>query len=193
MTCCIRESRESSGRSDSLYLSGVPSAILAHAVRLRQSASGTEPAFWSAGSGTAYLPTVELTACRFRFGSPTLSSEPVFVSDQVRSSVELPLPFASAAALVLRKYAVPLALVSKSPVVGDWAGQIVNPGLPFGSARPVSTWVTVTEVAPDASWAFDITSMWVIVHEPSGLEVSLTATSIVFVPAATGLPSASES
>src|SRR6185369_17214421 len=149
------ESSESSGRSVSLYLSGVPSAALAHEVTLRQSASGTEPTFWSAGRGTAYLPTVLLTTWTPRFGV-LLTREVVLVRDQVNRSVDVPLPFASSAAFVLRKYSVPPLARSYCAAVGDCAGQTVKPGLPFGSARLVSIWVTVTDSAPEASSDFDI-------------------------------------
>ena len=38
-----------------------------------------------------------------------------------------------------------------------------------------------------------VASMCVMVHDPSGLLVELTAVSMVLVPAASGLPAASES
>src|SRR4051812_7198026 len=100
----MRESRGSMRPSTSLNLSGVPQTTLAQEVRLRQSASGTGPAFCSAGSGTAYSPTGEVTTCTPRSGVDPVASEPVLVRDQVSSCEERPVPLASSAALVLRKY-----------------------------------------------------------------------------------------
>src|SRR4051794_40266960 len=103
----MRESRLSSGRSVSLYLSGVPSVAFAHAVMFKQSASGVGPSFWFAGGGTAYMPTGDWTALSTTCGADARVL--VLVSDQVSSELELPLPFASSAAFVLRKYSVPPA------------------------------------------------------------------------------------
>src|SRR5256885_7181293 len=103
----MRESRLSSGRSLSLYLSGVPSVAFAHAVMFRQSASGVGPAFWLAGIGTPYVPTVDPTTRSATAGAD--ARLPVLVSDQVSRVSEVPVPFASSAAFVLRKYSVPPA------------------------------------------------------------------------------------
>src|SRR4051795_13251582 len=95
ITCCIRESSESSGRSVSLYLSGVPDTVFAHHVTLRQSASGTGPAFCTAGSGTAYAPTVDFVTCRFSAGAAPEFNDAVLVTDHVSRSLDVPVPLAS--------------------------------------------------------------------------------------------------
>src|SRR4051794_11666690 len=123
---------------------------------LRQSASGTGPTFCSARSGNAYDGTAEATTCTPRSGVEPVASDLVFVSDQVSSWLELPVPFASGAAFVLRKYSVPPARVSYDAAVGDCDGHTVNPGWPPGAARPVSIWVTRTDSAPLTIWAFDM-------------------------------------
>src|SRR3954470_21740020 len=156
ITCCIRVSSESSGRSVSLNLSGVPDTALAHAVTFRQSASGVGPAFCTAGSGTAYGLTVDFATCTLSAGATPELSDAVLVTDHVSRSLDVPVPLASSAAFVLRKYSVPLAVVAYCPAVGDCAGHTVKPGWSPGAARLVSIWLTVTELAPDASCALDI-------------------------------------
>ena len=66
-------------------------------------------------------------------------SEAVLVRAQTRIWFELrgpmlaPLPCASSAALLLRKYSVPPALLSWVPPGGAWAGARVKPELPLSS------------------------------------------------------------
>src|SRR3954452_13356187 len=102
------------------------------------------------------MPTDEATTWTPRSGVEPAAKDLVLVNDQVSSCEDRPVPLASSAALVLRKYSVPPAAVAYCAVVGDCAGQMVKPGCPPGAARLVSTWVTRTEVAPETSWALDI-------------------------------------
>ena len=95
---------------------------------LRQSACGTDPTFWAASSGNAYVGTAEDTTWTPRSGVEPVASDVVLVSDQVSSWSERPVPLASGAAFVLRKYSVPPARVSYDAAVGDWDGHTVNPG-----------------------------------------------------------------
>src|SRR5690349_4059519 len=131
--------------------SGAPRTTVAQASVFRQSASGTEPAFWVAGGGTEYRRTGTRELLSDTFGW-FVSRDRVLVRFQVTMLLEVPAvsPVASSAALEDRKNSVPLAALEKSRVVGDCAGQIVKPLRPL-SAPVVSNWVTSTLASPRAS------------------------------------------
>jgi hypothetical protein len=86
------------------------------------------------------------------------ASEAVFVSPHTSRSRDDPLPFASSAALELRKNSVPPASVAYC-ADGDCAGHRVKPGLP-ASAPAVSNCVTVRVGVLAASACFEKAYTW---------------------------------
>jgi hypothetical protein len=117
-----------------------------------------------AGGGTEYVFTrtrVLLSATLGWF----VSRDRVLVRFQVTIVLDVPWvsPVASSAALDDRKNSVPLAAREKSPAVGDWAGQIVNPLRPL-SAPVVSNWVTSTLASPRASAFLENAYTWALLN-----------------------------
>src|SRR4051812_26575020 len=134
----MRESLLSRGDSTSVNRSGVPSSVRAHWLSFRHWPRGKSPAFWVDGGGTLYWSTPMIELLNRRAGEALLS-DPVFVSAQRARRVSVWVPFASSAAIELKKYSVPFCSVAKL-VPGLSAGQTVKPGLP-PTIAVVSIWV----------------------------------------------------